>query len=220
MRVARPLDTSWPVNAHTSWRWVIGTAVGCQAAFGVPLAVCSWRCVPAMEWLAVLAMVTFLVAVCALLGGLLAAPLRPAYGLRVFVWGAFGLLAWILFGVVSAHARMGTLVAATVRARPLIAAIGLFERDRGAPPATLQELVPAYLPEVPTTGLAAYPQFVYTPTAEPSTAHDAARGWRLCLPCPLLMDLDALVYQPLSAGAERASTRAGERFGDWVYLND
>ncbi|MCB9884844.1 MAG: hypothetical protein H6838_05090 [Planctomycetes bacterium] len=199
------------MNGRTSWRWVIGTAVGCQAVLGLPLVVCSWLCVPAMEWLGVLGVFPFLIAVCALLGGLLATPLRPAYGLRAFAWGSLGVLAWILFGAAAARLRMATVTAATERARPLIVAIDLFERDRGAPPATLQDLVPDYLPEVPTTGLVAYPAFAYAQAAPSGAAGSKGAGWRLSLPCPLLFDFDALVYRP---------ARAGEHSGRWVYVND
>ncbi|MBM3458122.1 MAG: hypothetical protein FJX77_06275 [Armatimonadetes bacterium] len=52
--------------------------------------------------------------------------------------------------------------AATVRAQPLIDAIQRYERDKGAPPPSLEALTPRYLPRVPGTGLRKYPAFTYT----------------------------------------------------------
>lgn len=44
---------------------------------------------------------------------------------------------------------------------PLIDAIRRFETTRGTPPATLSELVPEYLPSIPTTGIRLAPEYEY-----------------------------------------------------------
>jgi hypothetical protein len=60
------------------------------------------------------------------------------------------------------------------RPNPLPAAIRAYTTDRGAPPATLDDLVPGYLPAIPTTGLGAWPDYRYEPGTE-----GAEVPWRL-----------------------------------------
>lgn len=204
--------------ARASWRWLVGTAVVCQAALGVPLLVCVWFCVPAMEWFAVLSIVTLLVALCALLGGLLVAPLRPGHGLRAAAWGAVGLCSWMAMTTAAGRVRRASLLAATERARPLIAAIDRFEQRRGAPPLALAALVPDYLPAVPDTGLPAYPQFEYARSAAPEGP--TTPRWQLRLSCPLLMDADELVYWPGETYPAQRFGGAVSRLGGWALVRD
>jgi hypothetical protein len=56
------------------------------------------------------------------------------------------------------------------RAAPLVVAIEAFERAEGRPPEALTELIPAYLPAVPGTGLVAYPKFEYERFSYPGTS--------------------------------------------------
>ena len=53
------------------------------------------------------------------------------------------------------------------RSRPLPQAIERFITDRGLPPVSLTELVPGYLPEVPTPGLRVSPGYYYSRACEP-----------------------------------------------------
>lgn len=47
----------------------------------------------------------------------------------------------------------------TVRSRPVIVAIEAYERDHGAAPATVEALVPDYLPKEPFTGIGSAPRY-------------------------------------------------------------
>ena len=57
--------------------------------------------------------------------------------------------------------RAGRMEAFAQRSQPLITAIYQYERDRCAPPKSLGDLVPDYLPGVPSTGMMAYPEYRY-----------------------------------------------------------
>jgi hypothetical protein len=57
--------------------------------------------------------------------------------------------------------RKARFAHAAERARPLVEAIRRYEQEHGQAPASLQALLPGYLPRVPRTGLLDYPDFIY-----------------------------------------------------------
>jgi len=69
----------------------------------------------------------------------------------------------------------------TQRSAPLIAALDRFTADHGHAPLSLAELVPAYLPAVPSTGWPGYPRFTYRAHRSPANhVHgDPLRCWTL-----------------------------------------
>jgi hypothetical protein len=86
-----------------------------------------------------------------------------------------------------------------VRSRPVVAAIEAYEREKGHPPPDLQALVPGYLPSVPSTGMGAFPDFIYRA--------DGRGGWRLRVPVGVTpFEWEALEYRP-SQGSPRPPTR-------------
>lgn len=100
------------------------------------------------------------------------------------------------------------------RSAPLIEAISAYTRSRGIPPETLGELVPAFLPEVPGTGMGAYPEFTYDPISTRGVS------WSLSVATPAMpMDFDALWYLPdgrydaLQLGPHRM-------LGVWAFFDD
>ena len=92
-----------------------------------------------------------------------------------------------------------------VRSRPVLAAIEAFQRRQGRPPETLEALVPDYLHAVPTTGMGAFPEYLY------SSGQSASCPWRLSVPVgatPLAWE--SLVYCPSQ------SRPPGTSFDGWV----
>ncbi len=52
--------------------------------------------------------------------------------------------------------RMAGMQSFTKRSQSLITAIDKYERDHSAPPQALNDLIPEYIPDVPSTGILAY----------------------------------------------------------------
>lgn len=129
--------------------------------------------------------------------------------------------------------RREAFAALAERSRPLIDAIGAFERAEGRPPASLDELVPLYLSEVPTTGMGAYPRYIYrgssaaNPQAEgnqPDSARLEQRGprqenrWSLSVSCPSgMLNFDTFSHWPLNNYPDTFDGSRLERIGDWAY---
>lgn len=103
------------------------------------------------------------------------------------------------------------LNALILRGKPIVEATLRYERERGHPPTTLQELVPDYLPSVPPTGSGAFPTWRYTARAEPPGGR-----WSLSVHLGvILFDFKHLTFDPegkyLSYGTHR--------IGDWAVVD-
>ncbi|MCC7292610.1 MAG: hypothetical protein IT449_11175 [Phycisphaerales bacterium] len=116
------------------------------------------------------------------------------------------------------------------RSRPLIEAIEAFEEAEGRPPASLGELVPGYLPNVPTTGMKAYPRYVYRvapeakkpdPVSTPQEDPLKENRWSIWVPCSSgMLDFDAFTYWPLKNYPDTFGGASLERIGDWAYEHE
>jgi hypothetical protein len=98
----------------------------------------------------------------------LSAPLRSS-GLRraagyLIVLPLFYVVSMILAEPVEAHLRNRQLRAVAARGNEVVSAISVYQRAHGKPPASLQDLVPQYIPSVPATGMATFPAFRYMPS--------------------------------------------------------
>jgi len=113
------------------------------------------------------------------------------------------------------------------RAEPLIAAIRKFESTHGAP-RVLTELVPQYLPAIPTPGLNSSPEFYYT-REKRFYAHENA--WIISVHAPhpppfsgfhrpVIHDDGEVIYLPNQNYDERASRVVVERVGTWAYVHE
>lgn len=102
----------------------------------------------------------------------------------------------------------------TVRARPLLAAIEAYQKQHGSPPCNLDVLVPKYLPKIPDTGMAAYPNFNYT-------TEDEVDPWRLEVQCSLgLLNWDVCFYRPSKKYSSYEYGGGVEPIGDWRYVHE
>ena len=178
----------------------------------------------------------FLVMLPALLIGL-AAPLFVIVSLfRARVWhekltpvvgyvALFWLVNWSGFALAFSGSRMqrtwphrrAGLQKAANRAQPLINAIEQFEADKGRLPRTLPELVPQYLPRVPQTGMAAYPDYSYR--------NDGPRDgffqtYQLRVETGMLMKWDTFNYWPEGDYPPQMYGGRVERIGAWAYVHE
>jgi len=102
---------------------------------------------------------------------------------------------------------------------PLVEAIRAYERDRGAPPTDLRQLVPGYLGAVPGTGMAACPDYVYT-RGEVARKISGCE-WMLEVPCSSgILNWDVFVYFPSGEYPDRGWGGWLEPIGDWAYVHE
>lgn len=105
------------------------------------------------------------------------------------------------------------------RSRPLVSAIRQFEAKYGKPPADLQSLVPEFLPEVPGTGIGAYPDYEYTVVSEPGDFE--GNPWALTVRTSSgLMNWDIFLYLPNQNYQKTGYSGLLERIEDWAYVHE
>jgi len=129
----------------------------------------------------------------------------------IFVFIGIGLI------MLSIHVRMNGFLQLAQRSQPLVAAINKFVEEEGRPPSELEELVPRYLPNVPKTGMPAYPKYEY------STKSDQWHGnpWVLIVNCPIgLSKLDMFLYFPKQNYPLTGYSGFLKKIGTWAYVDD
>lgn len=112
--------------------------------------------------------------------------------------------------------RQHAMERAGVRAQPLIDAIRAHADETGSPPRTLADLVPRRLDAVPSTGLEAYPEFLYDCRVE---RYGEPLRWSLTIDCrPDFLSRARLVYFP-DGDYERLG-RDFDRLGAWAHVRE
>ena len=136
--------------------------------------------------------------------------------------------ATVALPMVHRHIRYAAVPRVETRARPLVRAIDAFARDRGRPPMILGELIPAYLREVPDTGLGAFPAFEYEPRDPVATLPANRTGadapcdrrdpWTLQILTSFGMNFDSMVYIPSGRYPEFCWGGRVVPIGAWAYV--
>lgn len=144
-------------------------------------------------------------------------------GNRALLW-LVPVLIWFVSTFVgfrmSRESRMEGMAEFASRSQTLIAAIKEFEQDQGQPPTALTNLVPAYLPEVPETGMPAYPEYVYY-SGDESREWYANNSWVLIVNTPsVFLNWDQMFYFPRQNYADVPFNAGVERVGDWAYNHE
>lgn len=105
------------------------------------------------------------------------------------------------------------------RSTPLVRAIEAYQTERGRPPSTLEELVPAYLGKVPSTGFGASPEYRYLEGKEAKEYGE--NPWVLIAtpPCQF-MGFDLLLYFPRRNYPLTGYGGWLERFNSWAYVHE
>src|SRR5262249_38070430 len=126
---------------------------------------------------------------------------------------------WYFAGHAAYHFRRRHFADLAERSKPLIAAIRSFEKDRGAAPPSLEALVPDYIAVVPTTGLEAYPDYLYF--GKERAGSWFGNPWVLQVSASEgALDFDYFYYLPLQNYPSSQPDGNPERIGDWVYLHE
>lgn len=103
------------------------------------------------------------------------------------------------------------------RGEPLIAAIKHYQAEQGEPPATLDALVPHYLPSIPGTGVAAYPYYVFTTNSSPTRY--GGNPWILSVDVSTdNLTRDQVLYYPNGKYPSRPRVAEVTRLGDWALV--
>ncbi|KOR27441.1 hypothetical protein TI03_06900, partial [Achromatium sp. WMS1] len=81
--------------------------------------------------------------------------------LQILLFAMAFILTAIQFLVLLDSARFTAFERLAERSKPLATAIKQYEKLKGKPPSTLDELVPQFLSNIPGTGMPAYPNYEY-----------------------------------------------------------
>ena len=139
--------------------------------------------------------------------------LRPI-GLALAILG--GMVVGLVFSVVVlGEAEDYTLEMVSDRSMSLVRAIESYQDSFGHPPEQLADLVPAILPEVPTTGMAVSSGYSYEPKPGPCSKKNA---WSLVVSMPDF-DIAYLIYCPMQDydAMDLDEQFRATRIGAWVY---
>ncbi len=106
------------------------------------------------------------------------------------------------------------------RAVPLVEAIGRYEREHKKAPASLADLVPRYLPSIPTTQMGVYPKFEYRSGPE---IGDRWHGnpWVIYVETSRgFCNWDMFIYFPRQNYPEHGYGGTIEKIGRWAYVHE
>jgi hypothetical protein len=115
------------------------------------------------------------------------------------------------------HAKHYAYSLLGVRSAALLNAIEGYEQAKGVPPSALAELMPAFMPSIPGTGMAAYPDYEYARDAGPCP--DGNR-WHLLVDAGELLQWDFFFYCPRKDYSALGWGGSNEVMGDWAYLHE
>ena len=126
-----------------------------------------------------------------------------------------------IFGIILGQkTRTAGMESFAQRSQILIAAIGKYERDNSGPPQSLNDLVPDYIPDVPSTGMMAYPEYGYH-TGDEAKERYADNAWALSVFTPSGgINFDMMLYFPNQNYPQHGYGGWLESVGDWVYVHE
>ncbi|HDZ69119.1 MAG TPA: hypothetical protein ENH43_01715 [Phycisphaerales bacterium] len=113
--------------------------------------------------------------------------------------------------------RMSAFHKLAERSELLIQAIKKYELKYSNPPSSLENLVPEFLPNIPHTGIGAYPAYEYKVGDE--AQNFANNLWCLLIQTPSGgINWDIFIYFPNQEYPKRGYGGVLERVGDWAYV--
>ena len=157
----------------------------------------------------------FLVAPCSIIF-LLFPPLRKL-GIRLLLLGVIYFATLAPLGSAADRIQTASFHDLAERSMPLVNVVRAYETAEGHPPKSLEELVPKYLDSVPSTGLAAYPNYEIHMGEESSMWK--GNPWVLCVPVGRGLNFDLFLYFP-NQNYPPDERSAFERMGDWAYYHE
>ena len=116
--------------------------------------------------------------------------------------------------------RMAGMQNFAQRSEKLIAAIKKYEQDNSDPPESLNDLVPNYLPSIPSTGMMAYPQYEYHSGPEARERY-ADNPWAISVFTPSGgINFDVMLFFPKQNYPTRGFGGSLERIAEWAYVHE
>ncbi|MCM3874734.1 MAG: hypothetical protein ND895_28910 [Pyrinomonadaceae bacterium] len=105
------------------------------------------------------------------------------------------------------------------RSRPLILAIHRFEAKYGKPPENLEQITPEFLPQVPKTGMGAYPEYEYQRVNDRNSYEGNA--WVVTVSASSgLVNWDQFLYFPKQNYPKSGYGGGIERIEEWAYVHE
>lgn len=101
------------------------------------------------------------------------------------------------------------------RMMPLVNAIEAYKMDHDDYPKELNDLVPTYFKELPSTGLKAFTNYNYYVGSNAKSHYD--NPWILCIPACEGMGFNQFYYFPLQ---NYPDSYPYERMGKWAYFHE
>jgi hypothetical protein len=140
-------------------------------------------------------------------------------GLKIFLACVIYLIVGIAGVRLSVEIRHNGFVGLAQRSRPLVMAIQQFEAKHGKPPENLEQLVPEFLPDVPNTGIEAYPNYEYIVVSD-RTVYEG-NSWILKVRTPSGgINWDIFLYFPKQNYPKVGYGGWLEPVEDWAYVHE
>lgn len=147
-------------------------------------------------------------------------PRKRRVSLSLLLFGVLLTLCCAAGMAIGQKTRRAGMEAFARRSQPLITAINKYEQDHAAPVSTLNDLVPAHLSSVPTTGMGAYPHYRYHVGDEARLSY-GDNPWALTVFTPNgLINFDMLLYLPKQNYPDHGYGGTLERIGEWAYVHE
>lgn len=122
--------------------------------------------------------------------------------------------------IIGQKVRIAGMRSFAKRSQSLIAAIEKYQRNHSALPRSLQDLVPDYLPEVPSTGMMAYPGYRYYVGDEAKQRY-AGNPWALSVFTPSGgINFDEMLYFPNQNYPKTGYGGSLQQVGEWAYVHE
>lgn len=113
----------------------------------------------------------------------------------------------------SAFSRLAT------QPSPLVNAIHQFVQENKTPPKVLDDLIPKYIKKIPSTGMPAYPYYVYISGKKAEKWN--GNPWVLYIFTPRgFANFDMFIYFPLQNYPEKGWGGTIEKMGEWGYVHE
>lgn len=142
---------------------------------------------------------------------------------RHFIIIGLSCAVYFLIGIVCMNiggkTRMNAFYKLSLRSATLIEAIKAFELKHGIPPSSLDALVPSFLPNIPNTGMAAYPKYEYLVGTEAQKWEN--NTWILYIETPSGgLNWDMFMYFPRENYPQKGFGGVIEKVGGWAYVHE
>lgn len=150
-------------------------------------------------------------------GSYLSGPRVELFRFPRFGWFLFPAL-FIFFTWMLPNPRHDAFMKLGNRLFPLVDAIGAYHSENGIYPTSLDVLTPDYLEELPTTGMAVYPNYEYL-VGETANQYDG-NPWVIDMNVGYGMGFDRFLYFPLQNYPDNGYGGRIERMGGWAYVHE